>query len=94
MAEGRSEASAMGQTDIGSPPASTPTGWPICVESGPPIEPRPLDEEIDFYLSHVEGWGQEEGRHVLILGRQLHGFYATRDEALREGSVGSGGPRS
>jgi hypothetical protein len=44
-----------------------------------------LEEEIAFYLQHVEGWGEHEGKHVLIQAGKPHGFYLTRDEALREG---------
>jgi hypothetical protein len=73
MTEGQREASG------DSPPESVTTGRPIGVESGP------LDEEIDFYLRHLEEWEQDEGRHVLIRGNQQFGFYPTRDEALKEG---------
>jgi hypothetical protein len=44
-----------------------------------------LEEEIAFYLQHVGEWREHEGKHILIRGGKSHGFYPTRDEALREG---------
>jgi hypothetical protein len=44
-----------------------------------------LDEEIHYYTRHLGEWAEHEGRHVLIHGQEPCGFFASREEALREG---------
>jgi hypothetical protein len=85
MAGTKPEETAMGSTVDGSSPPDIQTNGPLGVEPRSTLEPGPLDEEIDFYLRHLEEWGQHEGQHVLIRGDQLHGFFDTRDDALSEG---------
>jgi hypothetical protein len=48
-------------------------------------EPSPLAEEIAFYRAHLQEWADHAGQHVLIRGKELHGFFPTRDEALAQG---------
>jgi hypothetical protein len=85
MAGVQPEETAIGSTAEGSAPPEIPTNGPLEIESKSPVGQTPLDEEFDFYMRHLEEWGQYEGRYVLIRGDQLHGFYDTRDDALREG---------
>jgi hypothetical protein len=43
------------------------------------------ERDIALYLSGLPRWGEHAGEHVLIYDGQVHGFYATRDDALTEG---------
>lgn len=45
----------------------------------------PLESGIAFYLAHLAEWVEHRGRHALIRGQTLYGFYPTRDAALAEG---------
>ncbi len=73
--------------DTGAGVAIGGTADVVIGRAGAPGEPgpEPLAEEIDFYSRHVGEWGADEGRHVLIRGREKCGSFATRDEALLEG---------
>jgi hypothetical protein len=44
-----------------------------------------LAEEVATFEAHLPGWGDHEGQFVLIKGRDVLGFYPSRDEALDAG---------
>lgn len=45
-----------------------------------------LTEEREFFEEHFEEYKERyPGRHLLIVGRQLMGHYATREEAVAAG---------
>ena len=45
-----------------------------------------LTEEREFFEEHFEEYKERyPGRHLLIVGRQLMGHYATRQEAVAAG---------
>lgn len=44
-----------------------------------------ISDEIAFYQQHLSQWGDHEGKHVLIKDGAEHGFYTSREEAVREG---------
>jgi hypothetical protein len=56
-------------------------------------EPKATDEdqglllatELEVYESHLPGWLDREGEYVLIKGREVIGFFPTRDDALMTG---------
>ena len=45
----------------------------------------PLAAELDVFETHLPGWLDREGQHVLIKGQEVVGFFSTRDEALMTG---------
>lgn len=49
--------------------------------------PGPLDQEWETYRREVAGFLAEgrEGKHVLIFGDRVVGFWDSREEALAEG---------
>ncbi len=44
-----------------------------------------LEEEITCYRANLPAWRAHRGEHVLIHGGTVHGFFGTRNDALREG---------
>lgn len=45
-----------------------------------------LTEERDFFEEHFDEYKEKyPGRHLLIVGRQLMGHYATREEGVAAG---------
>ena len=54
---------------------------------------EPLKEAITCYRARLPPGAHRQGKHVLIHGGTVHGFYDTRNDACREGiaSVGPGG---
>jgi len=50
--------------------------------------PGPNDlatEDISLYLKLLPSWHEHRGEHVLIYKGKVHGFYGSRDYALKEG---------
>ena len=57
-------------------------------EFDPASHPAPAgldDRDISAYLTNLQNWREHQGKHVLIYGGEIHGFYPARDEALAEG---------
>ena len=45
----------------------------------------PLTEEVTTYEAHLPGWSDREGQFVLIKRRDVLGFHARYEEALKAG---------
>jgi hypothetical protein len=44
-----------------------------------------FSQDIRRYLNGLPGWREHQGEHVLIYRSEVHGFFPTRSDALREG---------
>ena len=65
-------------------PSTEETTEPVVRPSRP--VPAPLaQEDIDLYLAKLPEWREHQGKHVLIYGGKVQGFYRSRHDAQRDG---------
>jgi hypothetical protein len=58
---------------------------PLAIPPASPASAIVADGDLALYRQKLPGWRKHQGEHVLIYGAKVHGFFATRDEALQAG---------